>query len=332
MGKNERLIVVGASSGGLVALRTLCATLPADFPAPILVVMHVGGRTSMLPAILSGSSAISVRHAVDNELIRQGTVLVAPPDHHLLVEGDRVRLFRGPKENHARPAIDPLFRSAAIEHRAKVIGVILTGNLDDGVIGLQAVKSHGGIALVQDPLEAEAPSMPRNALDYVDVDYCLPLSEIGTVLTALVRQPPRQTIDDVSSRLRQIFIMENQFASGNTTATSEEVLDRLGTRSTQTCPECGGTLWEFTESVPTRFRCHTGHAFTTQSLLDVRNRRSEDALWSAVRALHEKHSLLKRSANEARRRGADDAANEHEAAATMAAQHADALRDMIKAL
>jgi len=332
MGKNERLIVVGTSTGGLAALRTLCAALPADFPAPILVVMHVGSGTSLLPVILSGSCALSVRHPADGDPIERGTVMVAPPDHHLLVEGDRVRLFRGPKENHVRPAIDPLFRSSAIEHGAKVIGVILTGNLDDGVIGLQAIKAYGGIAIVQDPKEAEAPSMPRNALDYVDVDYCMPLSEIGTALANLVGQPPRQEIADEGSRDREISVMENRFASGNNTSTSEEALDRLGRRSTQTCPECGGSLWEFTASIPTRYRCHTGHAFTTQSLLEVRNRRSEDALWSAVRALHEKHSLLKRSANEARRRGADDAANEHEAAAEMASQHADALRDMIKAL
>jgi two-component system chemotaxis response regulator CheB len=331
MRENERLVVIGTSLGGLAALRMLCSALPADFPAPIMVVMHVSSGISFLPGILSAACALEVRQASDGAPIETGTILLAPPDHHLLVEENRVRLSRGPKENHCRPAIDPLFRSAAIAHKAKVIGVILTGGLDDGVIGLQAIKAHGGVAIVQDPREAEAPSMPQSALDYVEVAYCLGLKDIAVKLDWLVRQPPAQAIDYDDNRQNQISAMENQFALRNTLHSSEENLDRLGTRSTQTCPECGGTLWEFADTVPTRFRCHTGHAFTTRSLLQVRSQLSEEALWSAVRALHEKHMLLKRTAAEARRRGADAAAREHEAAAKLAEQHADALRNAIKA-
>lgn len=329
MGKYEHLIVIGASTGGLAALRKIFSRLPADFPAPILVVMHIGSMESVLPAILSSSTDLPVRHAANEVPLQAGTILIGPSDYHLLVEDSHVRLSHGPKENHARPAIDPLFRSAAITHNSKVIGVILTGNLDDGVVGLQAIKAYGGLAMVQDPKEAEVPSMPQNALNYVEVDYCLSLDDIAATLVKLVRQSPPRKSDNSIDHSTQTSIMENRFAFGEEHFPDIEKLDRIGTRSVQTCPECGGTLWEINDSVPVRFRCHTGHAFTGRSLLQVQNRLSEDALWSAVRALHEKHTLLKRLASEAQRRGTSDAAAEHEAAAELAIQHAEALQKMI---
>jgi two-component system, chemotaxis family, protein-glutamate methylesterase/glutaminase len=331
MGEFEHLIVIGASTGGMGALRTIFSGLPADFPAPILVVMHIGSAESILPTILASFTDLPVRHAANGSRIEPGTILIAPSDCHLLVEDDCVRLSHGPKENHARPAIDPLFRSAAIAHDTKVIGVILTGNLDDGVVGLQAVKDYGGLAIVQDPDEAEVPSMPQNALDYVDVDYCLKLDDIAVTLMKLVRQPRPENSNRPVNQSSKRSIMENRFISGEELPPSMEDLDRIGTRSVQTCPECGGTLWEINDSVPVRYRCHTGHAFTGRSLLQVQHRLSEDALWSAVRALHEKHTLLKRLASEAQRRGAGDAVAEHEAAAELAMQYAEALRKMINA-
>lgn len=329
MGEVEHLIVIGASTGGLGALRSMFSCLPAGFPAPILLVMHIGSMDSILPTLLSSFTNLPVRHAANGACIQAGTILIAPSDCHLLVEGNRVRLSHGPKENHSRPAIDPLFRSAAIAHSSKVIGVILTGNLDDGVVGLQAIKAYGGVAIVQDPEEAEVPSMPQNALNYVEVDYCQTLDDIAVTLVKLVGQYQPQKTGQQGNQSNETSIMENRFASGEELPLSIGKLDQIGARSVQTCPECGGTLWEINNAVPVRFRCHTGHAFTGRSLLQVQSRLSEDALWSAVRALHEKHTLLKRLASEAQRRGAVDASAEHEAAAELAMQHAEALRKMI---
>jgi len=328
MGENNAVIVIGASLGGLAALRTIFSNLPADFPAPILVVMHVGSHESMLPGILSSSSAMPVRHAENGMLLEPGTILIAPSNLHLLVEKHQVRLTHGPKENHARPAIDPLFRSAAISHGKCVIGVILTGSLDDGVVGLQAIKDYGGTVIVQDPQGAEAACMPQSALEYVAVDYCLPLDEIAVTLKKLADQSECHTVHTQDS---EIAIMENRFASGNEPIPTMADLDRIGARSTQTCPECGGTLWEINASFPVRYRCHTGHSLTGSAMLQVQNRLSEDAMWSAVRALHEKHTLHKRLAGDALRRGAREIAEEHEAAAEQATQHAEALRKIISA-
>jgi two-component system chemotaxis response regulator CheB len=324
MDGGKRLIVIGASSGGLAALKQLFSRLPPDFPAPILVTMHIGKSSSMLPHILSGVSRLPVRHPKDGEPILDGHILIAPPDHHLLVEDDRVRVLHGPKENHSRPAIDPLFRSAAIAHGARVIGVVLTGDLDDGTVGLQAIKNYGGIAMVQNPREAEAASMPQSALQYVEIDYCLPLHEIANTLVRLSYAPlklarPAHDNPDI--------IMENRFVTNEDLGAAE--LDKLGSRSDQTCPECGGILWEMHDGPPLRFRCHTGHAFTGRALMQVQNRMSEDVLWSAVRALHEKHTLMLRMAQEARKRNAEQLAAEHEASAELAARHAEALRTMI---
>lgn len=325
MGDSKILVVIGTSSGGLAALRQLLSRLPANFPAPILIVMHIGREISILPAVLAPSSALPVRHAENGSPLAPGVVLVAPADQHLLVEGEHVRLSRGPKENHARPAIDPLFRSAALEKRHCVVGVLLTGMLDDGTIGLQAIKRYGGIAIVQDPDEAEAPSMPRSALTYVDVDYCLPLDGIADALVALAQQR-RDPAAGTAADCRTI-VMENRFAAEEDPGVA--AMDQIGQRSAQTCPECGGILWDLGGEPPLRYRCHTGHAFTANTLLAVQYRFSEDVLWSAVRALHEKHTLLCHLARDARNRNNDKLASEHEASARMAAAHAEALRAMI---
>lgn len=185
----ETLIVMGASVGGVNALSTICAALPASFPAPILAVMHVGARNSVLPEVLGKNSALPVRFAETGEAVRPGCILLAPPGQHMLVVSAAgqpcIELTRGPKENHTRPAIDPLFRSAAAAYGRRVVGVILSGYLDDGTAGLQAIKACGGKALVQEPQEAQAPSMPQSALAHVEVDWRLPVAGMAAVLLAL---------------------------------------------------------------------------------------------------------------------------------------------------
>ncbi|MGK5074914.1 chemotaxis protein CheB [Janthinobacterium sp. ZB1P44] len=194
------LIVMGASVGGVNALSTIFAALPASFPAPILAVMHVGARNSVLPELLGKNSALPVRFAETGEPVRAGCILLAPPDRHMLVAGlagqATVELTLGPREHHTRPAIDPLFRSAAAAFGPAVAGVILSGYLDDGTAGLRAIKARGGKALVQEPQEAPAPSMPQSALAHVEVDWRLPVAGMAAVLLALGGGRPVPDADD----------------------------------------------------------------------------------------------------------------------------------------
>lgn len=320
----NKVIVIGASTGGLNALRQICSALPVDLPAAIFVVLHIGPNKSILPRVLGPLCPLPVVHATDGAPIEAGKMFVAPPDHHLLLEDGRMRLTRGAKENHARPAIDPLFRSAAVAHRRDVIGVVLTGNLDDGTVGLQAIKTYGGIAIVQDPDDAEVPSMPLSASRYVDTDYCVPLADIAPTLARLVRQPYSKgdaSHEDEAIRIENLAALRGR--------TEEKAMDAIGTRSTQTCPDCGGIVWAIDGSKPLRFRCHTGHAHTAQSMLLGQDAFTEQALWAAIRALHERHTLLKRLAAGAKGQGYNTQAEEYEASAKTAAEHAEVLRQMI---
>ncbi|MCM5682285.1 chemotaxis protein CheB [Schlegelella sp. S2-27] len=185
----RNIIAIGASSGGVAALRTLLSELGPSLSAAILVVQHIGPHESMLPRLLHRSGGLPAQHAVHGEPLVAGRVYVAPPDHHLLVTRESILLTRGPKENHTRPAIDPLFRSVAVHHGAAAIGVVLTGHLDDGTSGLMAIKTCGGMAVVQDPQDAEAPSMPESALHHVEVDHVVPVARMGALLTRLVTGP-----------------------------------------------------------------------------------------------------------------------------------------------
>ena len=324
MRANNKVIVIGASTGGLNALKKIFSELPVDLPAPIFVVLHIGPGVSILPKVLGMHSRLPVVHATDGAAIENGKIFIAPPDHHLVLEADHMRLSRSARENHARPAIDPLFRSAAVAYRRRVIGVVLTGNLDDGTVGLQAVKAYGGTAIVQNPDEAEAPSMPQSASRYVDTDYCLGLNEIASTLTTLARQA---AAEDNAMNEDRVVSLENKVAL--TGRIFEEEIDSIGTRSTQTCPECGGNLWTINGSNPERFRCHTGHAYTAESLLQHQNESTEQAVWAAVRALHERYTLLKRLADGARKNGFEQQAQEYEASAAITAEHAESLRQLI---
>lgn len=285
------LVVIGASVGGMEALTRIFSDLPAGFPAAILVVTHVGARNSLLPELLARTSALPVRHAQDREPIGPGRILLAPPDQHLLVTiaagHATVELTRGPRENHTRPAIDPLFRSAAAALGPQVVGVILSGYLDDGTAGLQAIKACGGIALVQEPGEAAAPSMPQSALRHVAVDRCLPIAGIAPALLALVSGQPAPL--PAAPQPPGWIAIENRFARG---VGNMEHLQKIATPSTFTCPECQGTLWELHDQQPQRFRCHTGHSFTAPVLGELQHEKAEDAIWAAVRALQEKEQLF----------------------------------------
>ena len=317
---SSHLVVIGASAGGVHALLEISEALPASFPAPVCIVQHIGSHRSVLPELLRFRGANQAVHARHGQLLAAGTLYVAPPDRHLMVDGDTLRLTHGPKENHTRPAIDPLFRSAALSFGPRAIGVILTGQMDDGSAGLKSIKDCGGIAVVQDPRSAAEAQMPRSALQNVDVDHCVPLAEVAPLLTRLVGAAvaPAESRSAVPEPvLREVAINRGEAPMEN--------LAEIATPSTLTCPDCGGTLWEVNDPRPLRYRCHTGHAFTALSLAEAQQDAVEDALWSSVRALRERELLLRRLAGIAEATG-------DMAQARAAATQADRLQEQIRTL
>ena len=284
------ILVVGASAGGVEALRQMAAVLPADFPAAVFVVLHVPANgKSILPHILSRAGPLPAVHARDRQTIEKGRIYIAPPDHHLLIQPGTIRVTSGPRENSHRPAVDPLFRTAAQSYGPRAIGLVLSGGLDDGTAGLLAIKREGGLAIVQNPGDALYPSMPQSALDNVAVDYCVALSELGPLLASLFLSPAP-------------VIQESPVAHNNPTE-HDPALDPVnyqagmdGTPSVFGCPDCGGVLWEYQEGEMTRFRCRVGHAWTANSLLAEQAETLEAALWAALRGLEERAELARRLA------------------------------------
>jgi two-component system, chemotaxis family, protein-glutamate methylesterase/glutaminase len=299
-------IVIGASAGGVQALTKLIADFPADLPAAVFVILHVAPNLpSLLPEILARDSRLKVAHAKNGEAISWGNVYVAPPDHHLLIEDQHIKIVHGPKENLHRPSIDALFRSAARWAGPRVIGVVLTGARDDGTVGMRAIKRRGGLAIVQDPSEALFPSMPLSVMQDTKVDYSLPLREIAPLLNVLSRETADEGDYAVSDIELESRIAEQEMESEEFIAS----VDRLGKVSKLTCPDCHGALWELDDDM-LRYRCHVGHAFSAESLETGQSQMIEIALWSAVRALEEQIILAKRIVDRARR-------SNHKRAATM---------------
>ena len=286
------IIVVGASAGGIQTLRVLTGALPKDLAASLFIVVHTSPEAPGLIAdILDSSSKLPAAHAVDGELIQKGRIYVAPPDRHLLLEPNRVRLTHGPKENRFRPAVDPLFRSAAQTYGPRVIGVILTGYMDDGTAGLWTVKQLGGTAVVQDPNDALVPSMPLSAMTHVKVDYCVPLEEIPPLLVRLTSEAVEE--EGAYQVPKEVEIEVN-------IAKEQKAIDtgvlQLGEPSSYACPECHGVLLQMKEGTLFRFRCHTGHAYSVESLLADITEKMDDALWNSIRAFEEGELFMRHMA------------------------------------
>ncbi|MGG1947843.1 chemotaxis protein CheB [Trinickia sp. NRRL B-1857] len=277
-------IVLGASAGGVDALTTIATALPERFPAAVLVVLHIGPHPSILPEMLQKAGRLPAHHARDGERIVKGNIYVAPPDLHMVVEGDIVRTIRGPKQNFARPSIDPLFRSAAVARGPHVIGAVLTGHLDDGTAGLAAVHACGGITMVQDPDDAQAPDMPRNAMLGTVPDYILPIDKLASTIAALAGSA---TTGMPAESLRGLMTENDVMLTPH----SIEHMSKVGNPTGLSCPECGGSLWRLDAPPPARYRCHTGHAFGTETLAAAGDHVIERSLWQAMRALHEKKAL-----------------------------------------
>jgi two-component system chemotaxis response regulator CheB len=275
------IIVIGASSGGGEALLDLVAGLPKDFPGAILVVIHSSpGGSNQWPQSLERVGRLPAAHAADGEPICPGRIYVAPPNRHLLVKKGHLKLTRGPRENHFRPAIDPLFRTAARSHGARVIGVVLSGRLNDGTNGLLLIKRLGGIAVIQTPEDALLPQMPLSALQHVNVDYVLSVARMPALLAKLATETVSQEESEPECNDSEADVAEQ----GDWALQTHKF---AGAPSSLTCPDCGGTLWQVDEENLIRFRCHLGHAFTAEGLLAQQDERVETSLWTALRDLEE---------------------------------------------
>jgi len=314
----EHVVVIGASGGGVAALLEISERLPAPFPAPVCIVQHIGTNPSLLPELLRFRGPNPATHAEHGQRLVPGTLHVAPPDRHMLIEGDTLLLTHGPKENHTRPAIDPLFRSAAAAFGPRAIAVILTGQMDDGTAGARAVKDCGGTLVVQDPATAAEPQMPRCVLAHMAADHCVPLADIGPLLARLAAR----SVPPASPPLPPVVARELAINKG--VAGVEDLVD-IAAPSPLTCPDCGGGLWEMHEGAPLRYRCHTGHAYSSLSLAHAQHEKAEQALWGGVRALREREMLLRRMA------GISQSLGDSGQAAAARAQ-ADRLGEQVRAL
>jgi len=290
--QHRDVIVIGASAGGLQPLQQVLEDLPVDLPAALFVVLHMGA-TSRLVDILGRTAALPVLAAKSGLPIEPGRIYVAVPGLHLLLHDQHILLRRGPRENLARPAIDPLFRSAACTFGGRVIGVVLSGALNDGTAGLLAIKRCGGMAVVQQPDDAADPSMPLSALAHVDIDHVAPTAALGGLLARLTRERAGETpLIPLETRLETAIAAQE--------LPGMETDEQLGEVSRFTCPECGGALWEIDDSSLLRYRCHVGHAFTADAVLHAQTNRAEEMLWTLMRSHQERAALARRMAQQER--------------------------------
>lgn len=285
--KINRIVVIGTSAGGMEALQELVAQLLPSFPAPIFIVQHMShdGHAEVLARALAKRGALPCAVVRNGERFKAGHIYVAATDNHMLLKSRTVIVTKGARENRYRPAIDPLFRSAAVAHGPRVISVVLTGLLDDGTEGTVAVKRCGGTTVVQDPSDAEYPQMPASTLS-AKVDHCVPLHELGSLLDRLARAPPakRKAIpEDVKI---EAIIAERVLSD-------IRAVNTLGKQVPYNCPGCGGVLWEMEKSRTVRYRCHVGHSYTRAALLAEQSGKIEETLWITLRMLEERRNLLR---------------------------------------
>ncbi|MDP4023541.1 chemotaxis protein CheB [Methylobacterium sp. NEAU 140] len=320
---NRDILVIGGSSGATAPLKAILSAFPADLPAAVFVVLHVPARsTGILATVASAAGRLPVSEAVDGMPIEPGRVVIATPDRHLLLTEGRIRLGRGPRENLSRPAIDPLFRSAAAAYGPRVVGLVLSGFLSDGSAGLEAIKRCGGLTLVQDPVDALVDEMPRRAIEAVLPDLVVPGAALGDVLCDLVRQPAGPTVP-IPLDVR----LEVDIAAGE--RIDSPSLLTIAEPAALTCPSCGGVLSKLRGGHPLRFRCQVGHAFSADVLGGEQEDRVDEALRVALRIIEERAELVSRMAEDGRSNGRRAVAEMYEARAQEYRGYAEALRAVV---
>ena len=285
------IIVVGASAGGLSPLKSFVSSLPPGFEGSVFVVLHIPPYSeTRLASILSKAGPLKAVQPKDGEVIKPGMIYVAANDHHLLLENSKVIVKKGPKENRFRPSIDALFRSAAYVYGSRVIGIVLSGLLNDGTSGLWSIKRLGGVTIIQEPEDAEYPQMPQNVLEYVDVDYTLPVAQMGELVVKLSGEtvPKTKKVPVKEMKLLEMEVL---------IATRDDAFDmgimNFGELTPFTCPDCHGALARLVEGKLIRFRCHTGHAYTASTLLAELTTSVEEMLWQGMRGMEETNLLLR---------------------------------------
>lgn len=318
------IIVIGTSAGGVEAIPRLLVQLPAQLPAALFIVQHLSPtHNPYLVDILKRDSPLPVSWAEQGEPIERGRVYVAPPDAHLLFADEHLQLSRAARENHARPSIDRLFRSAATQHGGRVIGVLLTGMLCDGVAGLRAIREAGGVVIVQDPRDAAFPDLPSRALLALDPDHTLPLDGIATALTALAG-----TVAGTST-IPEALAMEATLDRIQNIPLNPEAMNRLGRQTPVACPQCNGPTWLLGDEHTRRYRCYLGHANGVREMMADKTEQIETALWSAVRALSERACTLETLADDAERLGCNQSAESYRARAKEAREQAGVARQFM---
>lgn len=282
------VIVVGTSAGGLSALRKLMAQFSDDFPSPVLIVQHISADAvgSVLIDTLKKASNLKFLHPKNGDELLPAHVYLAPSDHHLMIdENKRILITKGAHENRSRPAINPLFRSAAVAYGKGAIGILLTGYLDDGTAGLEVIQRCGGTCIVQDPQEADYPDMPQNAINKISVDYVLPIAEMGGLIYRLISKEPSK-----QPKIPAEILVEAKIATRVTSDLAS--VNALGHQVPFNCPGCGGVLWKVQDGKNPRFRCHIGHAYTAATLLAEQTMKIEETMWTALRMFEERKNLL----------------------------------------
>jgi two-component system chemotaxis response regulator CheB len=331
-------IVIGASAGGVEAVLALAGGVPAGLPAAVFVVIHMSPTApGFLPGLVDRAGPLPAGYAEDGAEVLPGRIYLASVDHHLLIERDgarrrRMRVWRGPKENGFRPAIDPLFRSAARAYGARAVGVILSGYLDDGTLGLMLIKRRGGVAVVMDPRPAACPDLPRSAVRNVDVDYVVPLAEMPRLFARLASEAPSPVTSQTSGVLAMTADIHSGSEDGPVETTPnpiEQKESKQGPPSGLTCPECGGALWEQRVDTVMRYSCHVGHGYTGESLEEQYVREVEVALWTAMRQLVESAELHRRLAQRMRESGPAERAADYEERAAETERRAAVIRDLL---
>jgi two-component system, chemotaxis family, protein-glutamate methylesterase/glutaminase len=329
------VVVIGGSAGAISVLQEVLANLPSDFQAAMLIVVHQSQtQPGRLPEVLGQRSKLPIAHAKDADPIELGRIYVAPPDYHMLIERGWIHLSRGPKENRFRPSVDPLFRTAARAYGPQVVGVILSGMLDDGTLGAMRIKQFGGTVIAQDPLDAESPDMPTSVIRNVDCDYVLKIRDIAGVLNRLAEEPIDAPVYGASA-----ISTKPMPESSNVAREADDSADRgdaalvtgerLGLATGLTCPQCGGAVWESKHDGLVYYRCHVGHAYTADSMAAEHNSILESTLWEAVRMFQESAALNRRLERKAMEMGNGDMQGRYRERSEEAEQRAEVVRHIL---